>query len=145
MLKRWILAWLRMVRLPIMFLCSFGALVSALNCAIYLNVELSVFQMFLILIVLFSFNGLVTIVAAQEEDKITNPAAASMIAISAAIAVGISTMASAMALKTVGTAAISSVTEREGGSIVIQFLSIAMCEALAIYGFIVAVLLWTLI
>jgi len=107
--------------------------------------SIAVFQIILIFIVLFSINGLVTFVAAQEETKITNPAAASMIAIAAAIAVGISTMASAMALKTVGTAAISSVTEREGGSIVIQFLSIAMAEALAIYGFIVAVLLWTLI
>jgi len=100
---------------------------------------IAIFQVFLILLVLFSVNGLVTFVAAQGTSKVTNPAAAAMIAIAAAIAVGLSTMASAMALKTVGTAAISSVTEREGGSIVIQFLSIAMCEALAIYGFIVAV------
>lgn len=107
--------------------------------------SLVIFQVFLILIVLFSVNGLVTFAAAQGESKVTNSSAQSLIAIAAAIAVGLSTMASAMALKTVGTAAISSVTEREGGSIVIQFLSIAMCEALAIYGFIVAVLLWTLI
>ena len=106
--------------------------------------SLAIFQVILIFIVLLSINGLTTFVAAQE-DGVSDPGAASMIAIAAAIAVGLSTMASAMALKTVGTAAISSVTEREGGSIVIQFLSIAMCEALAIYGFIVAVLLWTLI
>ncbi len=107
--------------------------------------SLAILQIFLIFIVLFSLNGLITFVAAQDEGAVSNPATASMVAISAAIAVGVSTFASAWALKTVGTAAISSITEREGGSIVIQFLSIAMCEALAIYGFIVAVLLWTLI
>ena len=107
--------------------------------------SLAILQIFLIFIVLFSINGLVTFVAAQDEGKVTNPATASIVAIAAAISVSISTLASAWALKTVGTAAISSITEREGGSIVIQFLSIAMCEALAIYGFIVAVLLWTLI
>jgi len=107
--------------------------------------SLAIFQVFLIIIVLFSYNGLVTFAAAQEEGKITNPATAAMVALAAAIAVAASTFASAWALKTVGTAAISSITEREGGSIIIQFLSIAMCEALAIYGFIVAVLLWTLI
>ena len=103
--------------------------------------SLAILQMVLILIVLFSFNGLVTFVAAQEEGKVTNPATVAVIAISAAIALGASAMASAWALKTVATAAISSITEREGGSIVVQFLSIAMCESIAIYGLIVALLL----
>jgi F0F1-type ATP synthase membrane subunit c/vacuolar-type H+-ATPase subunit K len=107
--------------------------------------SLAILQVLLIFIVLFSINGLITFVAAQGEGKIDNPATAAMVALAAAISVAASTFASAWALKTVGTAAISSITEREGGSIVIQFLSIAMCEALAIYGFIVAVLLWTLI
>jgi len=76
MLKKLILAWLRMVRLPIMFLCSFGALVSALNCAIYLNVELSVFQMFLILIVAACLSTGIMIhndVPDLESDKINRP------------------------------------------------------------------------
>lgn len=76
MLKKLILAWLRMIRLPIMFLCSFGALVSALNCAIYLNVELSVFQMFLILIVAACLSTGIMIhndVPDLESDKINRP------------------------------------------------------------------------
>ncbi len=43
-------AWIRMIRPPILFLCSFGALVSALNCAIYNNVSLSAFQILLLLL-----------------------------------------------------------------------------------------------
>jgi len=102
--------------------------------------SLAILQIFLIFIVLFSTNGLITFVAAQE-DKITNPTTVAVMALSAAIALGASAMASAWALKTVATAAISSVTEREGGSIVVQFISIAMCESIAIYGLIVALLL----
>jgi len=45
-----ILAWLRMVRLPIMFLCCFGALVGALNTAVFLDVKLSFIQMILIIL-----------------------------------------------------------------------------------------------
>lgn len=44
------LAWIHMIRLPILFLCSFGALVGALNCAVFLGVDLSYFQIFMILI-----------------------------------------------------------------------------------------------
>ena len=103
--------------------------------------SLVILQIFLIFIVLFSLNGMVTFVAAQEEGKVTNPATVAIIALSAAIALGASAMASAWALKTVATAAISSITEREGGSIVVQFISIAMCESITIYGLIVALLL----
>lgn len=45
-----IIAWIRMIRLPILFLCSFGALVGALNSAVYFGVELSFFQMFMIIL-----------------------------------------------------------------------------------------------
>ena len=50
-LKKLIFSWIHMVRLPILFLCSFGSLVSALNCAIFRNVEVSYFQMFMIFLV----------------------------------------------------------------------------------------------
>jgi geranylgeranylglycerol-phosphate geranylgeranyltransferase len=43
-------AWIRMIRPPILFLCSFGAIVSALNCALYNHVSLSLFQVVLIIL-----------------------------------------------------------------------------------------------
>ena len=43
-------AWTRMIRLPILFLCCFGAVVGALNAAVYLNVEVSLFQIFMLII-----------------------------------------------------------------------------------------------
>ena len=65
-----------MVRLPIMFLCSFGALVGALNCAVYLNIELSYFQIFLILLVpaLLSTGTMIhNDVPDLESDRINRP------------------------------------------------------------------------
>jgi 4-hydroxybenzoate polyprenyltransferase len=44
------IAWIRMIRPPILFLCSFGALVSALNCAVFMGVKLSYFQMLIIIL-----------------------------------------------------------------------------------------------
>jgi len=49
-LLKLIYAWFHMIRLPILFLCSFGAIVGALNCSVFLNVELSSFQILLILL-----------------------------------------------------------------------------------------------
>ncbi|MHA1257351.1 MAG: ATP synthase subunit C [Promethearchaeota archaeon] len=45
-------------------------------------------------------------------------------------------------MKTVGTAAISSLSEREENFFK-AFLVVALCEALAVYGLIIAILLWT--
>jgi len=64
------------------------------------------------------------------------------LAIAAALSVGFSVLGSAWALKTVGTAAVSSLAEREE-SFFKAFLVVALAEALAIYGLIVAILLWT--
>ena len=50
-IKKLIIAWIRMVRPPILFLCCFGALVGALNSALFLDEKLSIFQMFMILLV----------------------------------------------------------------------------------------------
>ena len=103
---------------------------------------IALFQVFLIVIVFSSVNGIIIFAAAQEEGTVTNPMTAAVLALSAAIAVGLSVMASAYALKTVGTAAISSLSEREE-SFFKAFLIVALCEALAVYGLIVAILLWT--
>lgn len=45
-----ILAWVKLIRPPILFLCSFGAIVSALNCALFMGVKLSYFQMLLLIL-----------------------------------------------------------------------------------------------
>jgi geranylgeranylglycerol-phosphate geranylgeranyltransferase len=44
------IAWIRMIRPPILFLCCFGAVVSALNCALYMGVNLSYYQLFFLIL-----------------------------------------------------------------------------------------------
>ncbi len=104
---------------------------------------LGFFQFVLILIVFFSVDGIITMVAAQTEsfDYYNSPTAA-ILAISTAITLSASVVGSAIALKTVGTAAISALSEREE-SFIKSFIVVALCEALAIYGLIVAILLWS--
>ena len=104
---------------------------------------LGLFQLVLVLIVFLTVDGVITMVAAQAEsfDYYNSPTAA-VLAISAAIALAASVLGSAMAIRTVGTAAISSLSEREE-SFFKAFLIVALCEALAVYGLIVAILLWT--
>ncbi|MFW9773038.1 MAG: ATP synthase subunit C [Candidatus Thorarchaeota archaeon] len=106
---------------------------------------LGIFQIFLIFIVLTSVGGLTKFVSAQTpSDPIDfyNTGTAAALAISAAISVSAAVLGSAIAIKTVGTAAISSLSEREE-TFFKAFLIVALCEALAIYGLIIAILLWT--
>lgn len=63
------------------------------------------------------------------------------LALSAAIAVGLSGLGAGYAIKTTGTAAISVLAERPE-EFMKGFLVVALGEALAIYGLIVAILLW---
>ena len=102
------------------------------------------FQLFLIFVVFSSVNGLILLASAQGSDSSGdfNSMTAVVLALSSAIAVSSSVMASAWAIKTVGTAAISSLSEREENFFK-AFLVVALCEALAVYGLIVAILLWT--
>lgn len=104
---------------------------------------LGTLQIILVLIVFFSVDGIITFVSAQADtfdyyDSTTTIA----LAISAALSVGFSVLGSAWAIKTVGTAAVSSLAEREE-SFFKAFLVVALAEALAVYGLIVAILLWT--
>jgi len=103
---------------------------------------LGFFQLVLILIVFFSVDGIIFVTAQTESFDYYNSSTAAILAISAAISLSASVIGSAMALKTVGTAAISSLSEREE-SFFKSFLVVALCEALAVYGLIVAILLWT--
>jgi len=102
---------------------------------------LGFFQVFIVAAVFLTTNGFISFVAAQGDPiDFYNSPTTMVLALSAALSVGMSVLGSAWALKTVGTAAISAMAEREG-SIVIPFLAIAMSEALAVYGLIVGILL----
>ena len=105
---------------------------------------LVVFQVILIFLVIFTSNGIISFVAAQVPDAFDyyDSATTIFLALSVAISVGCSVLGSAWAIKTVGTAAISALSEREEAFFK-AFLVVALCEALAIYGLIVAILLWT--
>ncbi|MFW9952255.1 MAG: ATP synthase subunit C [Candidatus Thorarchaeota archaeon] len=104
---------------------------------------LGLFQLVLVLIVFLSVDGVITFVAAQTTSfDYYNSATAAALAISAAVSLAASVLGSALAIRTVGTAAISSLSEREE-SFFKAFLIVALCEALAVYGLIVAILLWT--
>ncbi|TFF97788.1 MAG: ATPase [Promethearchaeota archaeon] len=104
---------------------------------------LAIFQIFLAFAVFFSLEGIIGFVSAQTDTTADiDPGTVSIMAISAAIAIGASTIGSAWAIKTTGTAAISALSEREG-TFFKAFLIIALAEALAVYGLIVAILIWT--
>ena len=101
---------------------------------------LGLIQVLLAVVAFLSINSLIPFAAAQGETS--DPVASGLLGIAAALAVGFSVVGAGLALKTVGTAAISALTEREGSFGQILVL-VALAEALAIYGLIVGVLLWT--
>lgn len=108
-------------------------------------VLLLLFQFVLVAVVYLIVSQLTTFVVAQTENTsfdYYNTGTAASLAIAASISLAASVLGSAMALKTVGTAAISALSEREE-SFFKAFLIVAFCEALAVYGLIVAILLWT--
>jgi geranylgeranylglycerol-phosphate geranylgeranyltransferase len=70
------IAWIKMIRPPILFLCCFGAVVSALNCALFMRVNLSYYQLlFLILTPAFLSTGTMfhNDITDLESDKINRP------------------------------------------------------------------------
>jgi V/A-type H+-transporting ATPase subunit K len=66
---------------------------------------------------------------------------ASILALSAAMAVSVCGIAAGYALAKSGTAAVSALTERPE-TFFKAFLVVTLCEAVAIYGLVIAVLLW---
>ena len=103
--------------------------------------SLGLVQIILIVILISSLNGLVGFVRAQTDNfDYYNSPTTSVLAISAAIAISISGLAAAYVIRTVGTAAISALSEREEafGKLVVI---VALGEAIAIYGLIIAILL----
>ncbi|MHA1150806.1 MAG: ATP synthase subunit C [Promethearchaeota archaeon] len=109
--------------------------------------SLILFQFLLILTVFFSVNGIIKFAAAQTSTAPENLAyyqaiTGGLLGIGAGLAVGMAVLGSGIAIKTVGTSAIAALTEREE-SFFKAFIVVALCEALAVYGLIIAILLWT--
>lgn len=100
-----------------------------------------VLQLVLIALVPLIVGNLSTMVSAQVYAETTDSTSIGILALASAIAITGSSLAAGMAIKSVGSAAISSLMERED-TFFKAFLVIALGEALAIYGLIVAILLW---
>ncbi len=104
------------------------------------------YQLFLIAVVFFAVNGLIIFARAQAAggDNLSyyQAGTAGMLGLAAGLSVGMAILGSGYALKTVGTSAIATLTEREEAFFK-AFLVVALCEALAVYGLIIAILLWT--
>ena len=102
---------------------------------------LALFQIVLAFTVFLSANGLISLTAAQGETSFDyfNTDTSAALAIAAGLVGGLSVVGAGIALKTVGTAAISAISEREG-TFTKAFLIVVLCEALAIYGVVLAVL-----
>jgi V/A-type H+-transporting ATPase subunit K len=102
------------------------------------------FQLVLVLVVISSVSFIRTVVA-QTTPTTTQADFTEMgkyLALASALAVGLSVLGAGIAIKTTGTAAISTLSENENNFFK-AFLVVALGEALAVYGLIVAILLWT--
>ena len=105
----------------------------------------------LILLIEAALAGVVSIVAAlpkntnQTETVGNQPLGIlgekGVIALSAALAVGLACLGAGMAISASGSAAISAATEKPE-TFFRSFLVVALAEALAIYGLIIGILLW---
>jgi V/A-type H+/Na+-transporting ATPase subunit K len=104
-------------------------------------VSLIVLQLFFVVIAFLVVSSLVKLGSAQDTNTPFSETTSWMLGISAAISIAGSTIAAGIAIKSVGTAAISALTENEAVFFK-AFLVIALGEALAIYGVIVSILLW---
>ncbi len=103
------------------------------------------FQLFLVAIVVISVQFFTTTAVAATSSntfQYYNSPTTSILAISSAVAVAASVIGSAWTIRTVGTSAIAALTEREEAFFK-AFLIVALGEALAVYGLIIAILLWT--
>ncbi len=78
------------------------------------------------------------LIKAQQTENLLNKA---LIALGAGLAVGLACLGAGIAISASGSAAISAATEKPE-TFFRSFLVVALAEALAIYGLIVAILLW---
>ena len=82
-----------------------------------------------------------TVTTVQAQTSATGPYDKIGIALSAGLAVGLSSLAAGLAISAVGTAAVSALAEKPE-TFFRAFLIVALAEALAIYGLIMGILLW---
>ena len=101
---------------------------------------LGLIQILIALVAFLSINSLIPFAAAQTDT--TDASSVGFLALGAAFSVGLGAIGGGIALKTVGTAAISALTEREGSFGQILVL-VVFAETLAVYGFIIGILLWS--
>lgn len=101
---------------------------------------LILFQFVLFALVWLSYNGMSTVLA-QAQTTTSASSDVLGLALGAGLSVGLCGLGAGIAVKTTGTAAISALTERDEAFFK-AFLVVALGEALAIYGLIVAILLW---
>jgi V/A-type H+-transporting ATPase subunit K len=85
--------------------------------------------------------AVLTLSSSIDQANTSGPYDRVAIAISAGLAVGLASLAAGMAISSAGTAAISALAEKPE-TFFRSFLVVALAEALAIYGLIVAILLW---
>lgn len=88
--------------------------------------------------------GLSIVSASVPAEALTQPAQtedASMITLSIALAISLPALGAGYALAKSGSAAISSLVEKPE-TFFKAFLVVTLCEAIAIYGLIIAILLW---
>jgi len=78
---------------------------------------------------------------AQAQPAQTTGADAGLIAIGAGLAVGLAGIAAGISLARAGAAAISALVEKPE-TFFKAFLIVTLCEAVAIYGVVIAILLW---
>ncbi len=104
---------------------------------------LALFQVVLILSVVFSVDTILGVAQEGLSEAQSNAFDVSKwLALSSALAVGLSVLGAGYAIKTTGTAAISTLSEKPE-EFFKGFLVVALGEALAVYGLIVGILLWT--
>ena len=95
----------------------------------------------IVLVPIIGFAAAYTVTTVQNETTTGGTYDRVAIAISAALSVGLATVAAALAISAVGGAAVSALAEKPE-TFFRAFLVVALAEALAIYGLIMGILLW---
>lgn len=93
---------------------------------------------------IFALSAITVVSAALQADAVVSPAQGgdtAMYALGASLAVGLAGLGAGYALAKSGSAAISSLAEKPE-TFFKAFLVVTLCEAVAIYGLIIAILLW---
>jgi V/A-type H+-transporting ATPase subunit K len=103
-------------------------------------IRLIALQFVFALLIIIACPSLISLVGAQAPTTAQDPAYSSMLVLGVTLSVSVPALAAGYVLKTTGTAAVSALTEREstfGKALVL----VALGEALAIYGLIIAIML----